>query len=277
VSSTDEFADVRRDPDPIRRGRRATDLLAVYQQRSTELARLRREALEEAHRELGLPYSQIATALGITKGRVTQIRSTAPAAARALFGVGPVTVVMPYRFQTTDRERPLVAAEDVAAGDLAKRLLESFGFATRTAQLGPDDVEIPDGDLFVICGPASSPAVVHLLDSDPRLTIDHDDTGWYIENRETQERHRSPLDDDPARAADVAYVARRTDGDRTITHVAGVHAIGSLGAVEYLTSHAAELYSATATRDFSLVVASTHDGLAITSSQAVGEPLPWTH
>lgn len=266
---------MRRDPDPIRRGRRATDLLAVYQQRSTELARLRREALEEAHQELGLPYSQIATALGITKGRVTQIRSTAPAAARALFGVGPVTVVMPYRFQTTDRERPLVAAEDVAAGDLAKRLLESFGFTTRTAQLGPDHVEIPDGDLFVICGPKSSPAVVQLLDSDPRLTIAQDDAGWYIENRETHDRHRSPLDESDTTPADLAYVARRTDGERTVTHVAGLHAIGSLGAVEYLTAHADDLYSATAGHDFSLLVESHHDGLTIIDTAAVGGPLRW--
>lgn len=275
MSPIDEFADVRRDPDPIRRGRRATELLARYQQRSTELARLRREALEEAHRDLGLPYSQIATALGITKGRVTQIRSTAPAAARALFGVGPVTVVLPYRLQTTDRERPLLASEDVAAGDLAKRLLESFDFTTRTSQLGPHDEAIPDGDLFVICGPKSSPAVAQLLDSDPRLNIANDEAGWFIENRETHERHRSPLDDDPASPVDVAYVARRTDGERTITHVAGIHAIGSLGAMEYLTAHAAELYEATAGHDFSLVVASTFDGLAITGHEALGDPLLW--
>lgn len=276
MSPIDEFADVRRDPDPIRRGRRATELLARYQQRSTELARLRREALEEAHRNLGLPYSQIATALGITKGRVTQIRSTAPAAARALFGIGPVTVVLPYRLQTTDRERPLLAAEDVAAGDLAKRLLESFDFTTRTSQLGPDDDAVPDGDLFVICGPKSSPAVAQLLDTDPRLSIANDEAGWFIENHETHDRYRSPLDDDPASPADVAYVARRTDGDRTVMHIAGVHAIGSLGAVEYLTTHAAELYTATTGRDFSLVVASTHDGLEITGSEAIGEPLFWT-
>jgi hypothetical protein len=274
VSLRDEFADVRRDPDPISRGRRATDLLALYQQRSTELARLRREALEEAHRDLGLPYSQIATAIGITKGRVTQIRTSAPAAARALFGIGPVTVVLPYRYEVTDRERPLLASEDVAAGDLVKRLLESFGFTTRTAQLGPDDTELPGGDLFVICGPKSSPAVAGLLDTDPRLTIAQDGEGWFIENRETQERHRSPSDTSDA-SADVAYVARRGDGGRTITHVAGLHAIGSLGAVEYLTAHADELYSTTAGDDFSLLIESHHDGLTITSTAPIGAPLPW--
>lgn len=276
MSSTDEFADVRRDPDPIRRGRRATELLALYQQRSTELARLRREALEEAHRDLGLPYSQIATALGITKGRVTQIRSSAPTPARALFGVGPVTIVTPYRYQVTDRERPLLAAEDVAAGEAAKQLLESFDFVTRSAQVGPDDTELPSGDLFVICGPKSSPAVTRLLDTDPRLTIAHDRDGWFIEDRQTQAHHHSPSDT-ASESADVAYVARRSEEARTITHVAGLHAIGSLGAVEYLTANAAELYSASAGNDFSLLVESGYDGLAITRTAAIGEPLPWEH
>lgn len=265
---------MRRDPDPIRRGRRATELLALYQQRSTELARLRREALEEAHRNLGLPYSQIATALGITKGRVTQIRSTAPAAARALFGVGPVTIVTPYRYQVADREHPLLAAEDVAAAEAAKELLESFDFVTRSAQIGPDDTELPSGDLFVICGPKSSPAVTRLLKADPRLTIARDGDGWFVEDRQTQDRHRSPSDTAGV-SADVAYVARRDDGDRTITHVAGLHAIGSLGAVEYLTAHADELYSTAAGNDFSLLVESSHDGLTITSAAAVGDPLGW--
>lgn len=273
--SYDEFADVRRDPDPVSRGRRATELLAVYQQRSTELARLRHEALEEAHEQLGMPYSQIATAIGITKGRVTQIRTSAPSRARALFGVGPVTIVLPYRYQVTDRERPLLAAEDVAAGELAKQLLESFGFATRTAQLGPDDQQLPEGDLFVICGPKSSPAVAQLFDSDPRLTMTEDRSGWFIENRATNERYRSPLDEATERASDMAYIARRTDGTRTITHVAGIHAIGSLGAVEYLTQQAADLYQATEPRDFSLIVASDHNGLTITRTEAPELPLVW--
>jgi Sigma-70, region 4 len=50
----------------------------VYQQRAVELARLRRAAIEEAHRDRGLSYTEIAEALGITKGRITQIRDTAP-------------------------------------------------------------------------------------------------------------------------------------------------------------------------------------------------------
>jgi len=39
---------VRREPDPLARGRRATRLLTVYQQRSAELARLSKEAVDAA-------------------------------------------------------------------------------------------------------------------------------------------------------------------------------------------------------------------------------------
>lgn len=64
MDGADDFESVRRDPDPVRRGRRATDLLTIYQQRAAELARLRRAAIEEAHREQGMSYTEIAAALG---------------------------------------------------------------------------------------------------------------------------------------------------------------------------------------------------------------------
>ena len=72
----DEFHALRLEPDPVRRGRRATDLLATYQQRSVELARIRRAAVEEARDQLGGSYTEVARAFGLTKGRITQIRSS---------------------------------------------------------------------------------------------------------------------------------------------------------------------------------------------------------
>ncbi len=68
MSSPDDFEAVRRDPDLLRRGQRATALISIYQQRATELARLRREAIEELHRNQNMSYTEIAVALGITKG-----------------------------------------------------------------------------------------------------------------------------------------------------------------------------------------------------------------
>ena len=268
----DEFAAVRHDPDPVSRARRSTALLSVYQQRSTELARLRRAAVEQAHRD-GMAYVQIAEAIGLTKGRITQIRATAPGPERVLFGVGPVTVVVPYRH---GHDRVLLAAEDIAASEHATRLLDSLGFATTTFQVGPDDDTLPDGDLFVICGPKSAPAAAHLIDHDPLLTVARGDQGWYVGERSTGATSYSPMDGEAPEPADLAYVSRRADDDRVVTHIAGLHAIGSLGAVQYLADHTAELYEATGDVSFSLVVASTHDGLEITSTATSFGPQRWT-
>src|SRR5699024_7114282 len=104
----DDFDSVRHDPDPIRRGQRTTNLLTSYQQRATELARLRRAAIEEAHHEHGMSYTEIANELGVTKGRITQIRTSAPPAQRAFFGIGPVSIGMPYRYELTAPAHPVV-------------------------------------------------------------------------------------------------------------------------------------------------------------------------
>ncbi|WIY00076.1 hypothetical protein QRX60_39420 [Amycolatopsis mongoliensis] len=71
----DEFERVHHDPDPIRRAKRSTALIETYMGRVAELSRLRKEAIEQAHDDGGMSYTEIAAALGITKGRITQIRS----------------------------------------------------------------------------------------------------------------------------------------------------------------------------------------------------------
>lgn len=271
----DDFDSVRRDPDPIRRGKRATELLTVYQQRATELARLRRAAIEQAHREQGMSYTEIATALGITKGRITQIRSTAPGPERVFFGVGPVSVGVPYRYQTTDRERPLIAAEDAQTGEQLEQLLAALALTVTRFQIEPDRVELPAGDTVVVCGPKSAPIGADLLARDPMLTMVKDDGRWWIEHRPTGERHGSPADETNAQAADLAYVARHRTDDRVIIHIAGIHAIGSLGAVHYLTSHLAEVFRETGDESFSLAVRANYDGLTITGSELAAGPYVW--
>lgn len=275
MSDADEFASVRRDPDPIRRGRRATELLTMYQQRATELARLRRAAIEEAHRDKGLSYTEIASALGITKGRVTQIRNTAPGPERAFFGVGPVSIGVPYRYQTTDRERPLVAAEDVQAGEALEQLVSDLGFATSRFQIEPEATDLPAGDAAVICGPKSAPIASSLLARDPALKFAESDGRWWIEEAAMGSRHGSPTDEDEGVAADLAYVARHREGDRVVIHVAGIHAIGSVGAVHYLSGGLDNLFRETGERQYSCVIRAEYDGLAITRSAIAAGPFYW--
>lgn len=275
MSDADEFAEVRRDPDPIRRGRRATELLTIYQQRSTELARLRRAAIEEARTERDMNYAQIAAALGITKGRITQIRASAPPAERALFGVGPVTIGVPWRYQVTDRERPLVAAEDMKAGEQAAQLIEALGFAASTTQIEPGTDHLPDGDVLLICGPKSAPIAAELLDADPALRMGEADGRWVIEHRDTGNGYVSPSDESRPESADLAYIGRHVDGDRVVLHIAGLHAIGSLGAIDYLANNAAALHGEVGERGFSMVIRADYDGLSITGTAVVSGPHIW--
>jgi hypothetical protein len=274
VPSPGEFDDIRRDPDPVSRGRRATELLTVYQQQAAELARLRRAAIEDAHHRLGLSYTQIAAAMGLTKGRVSQIRVSAPAPERAFFGIGPVSVGIPYRYQVTDRERPLIAAEDARAGAEAERLLGSYGFTVTTWQIEPHATALPAGDAVVICGPKSAPAAAALLARDPELAISEDAGRWQITSRSGQQ-YRSPADGEQPAPADIAYISRHRDGDRVIVHIAGIHAIGSLGAVRYLTASLADLFAQAGDTSFSLVTEAAYQGLTITSSRLLAGPFPW--
>jgi len=273
--SGDEFERVRQDPDPISRGKRATELLTFYQQRATELARLRRAAIEQAHREKGMSYTEIATALGITKGRVTQIRGSAPRPERAFFGVGPVSLGVPYRYQTTDRERPLIAAEDAKTGDQLEQLLSTLSLAVTRFQIEPERSEVPPGDALIVCGPKSAPIGAELINRDPALTFTKAGRRWWIEHRPSGERYGSPADEDQPQNADVAYVARHRTDERVVVHIAGIHAIGSLGAVHYLTANLATLYGETDDESFSLAVRSTYDGLDITGSELAAGPFVW--
>jgi hypothetical protein len=230
VGATDDFDDVRRDPDPVRRGRRATELLAAYQQRAAELARLRRVAVEDAHRDLGMSYTQVAAAMGLSKGRVSQIRGTAPPPERAFFGIGPVSVGVPLRHGVTDRQRPLVAAEDMRAGDEAARLLEGYGLAVTRYQVDPRTAAAPPGDAVVICGPKTAPVGAALLARDRALDMREEGGRWWIIERRTGQRLGSPSDEPGPAAADLAYIGRHQISGHVTVHIAGIHAIGSLGA-----------------------------------------------
>ena len=275
MAALDDFDDVRRDPDPVRRGRRATELLAVYQQRAAELARLRKVAVEDAHRDLGMSYTQIAAAMGLTKGRVSQIRGTAPPPERAFFGTGPVSVGVPLRHGVTDRQRPLVAAEDMQAGEETARLLEGYGLAVTRYQIDPGTAAAPPGDAVVICGPKTAPVGAALLARDKALDMREERGRWWIIQRATGQRLASPSDEPDPAAADLAYVGRHQIGEHVTVHIAGIHAIGSLGAVHYLAGHLAELFAGAGDASLSLVTRASYDGLEITGSSLAAGPFTW--
>ena len=275
MSSPDDFEAVRRDTDLLRRGKRATELISIYQQRATELARLRRETIEELHQVKGMSYTDIAAELGITKGRVTQIRTGAPARERAFFGVGPVHVGVPLRTGTDDRMRAYVDAADLATQHDAEAFLMTLALTAELFTIPPDMATPPAGDVVVICGPKSAPVGADLMERDPKLGMTRLDGRWWIENKATGERFGSPMGDQPPGNGDIGYLARHRDGDRIIVHIAGIHSPGSRGVVHYLSHHLAELYREVGDQPFSVGIRCNLDDLTVTDSGILTGPHPW--
>lgn len=276
MSEVDDFDAVRGDRDPIRRARRASELATNYQQRATELSRVRKAAIEEAHRELNLSYTEIAAALGISKGRITQIRGSAPGPERAFFGVGPVNVGVPLRYGEDHRMRTYIDASDALTQEQTESVLTSLSLASERFSIEPDRNALPDGDTVVICGPRSAPIGANLLENDQKLGFVKDDGLWRIEDHVEGNSYYSPRLTDSPEQAEFGYLARHRGEDRVVVHVAGITAVGSSGVLHYLTANIRELYGKLGDVSFSMVVRCTFSAdTEITGSELVAGPYSW--
>lgn len=267
-ATDDEFESVRRESDPRRLGRRATELLALYQQRTIELARLRREGMRRLQEEEGLSYAAVAAEFGLSKGRIGQITQTAPPAERGLFGVGPVSIAVPLR-PGGERALPVIASEDALAYERLAAYLRDLLFPVEQVRIPVGGDWTPRGDVVAICGPKSSPVTAAALAADPVLDFRQLSCGrWAIVERAGGRVFGSPVDDGVP-GCDVAYLGRLPVPGGSVLLVAGVHALGSVGAVDWLVRHAAELYREVGGGPFSLVTASRHDGERVVASEAL--------
>ncbi|NKY84417.1 nitrogenase iron-molybdenum cofactor biosynthesis protein NifE [Nocardia veterana] len=272
----DEFDEIRGYADPIRRAQRAGELIVAYQQRATELARLRKAAIEEAHSAYGRSYTEIAELLGLTKGRISQIRTSAPPPERAFFGVGPVAIGIPRRFGLEEgRRRPFFDATDQATRDALDRILTRLSLASSTFVVDPDSSDIPAGDVIVVCGPKSAPLAHALLADDEVLAFENTDEGWSISDARTGLRHSSQFQRNSADHRDVGYFSRRVAQDRVVVHIAGITSVGSLGVAHWLDSNVATIYDAGSRFVAGLVECDFDDDYTITGSKLVAGPYPW--
>jgi hypothetical protein len=243
----------------------------------TRIAQIRRQAVAEL-RAAGLSYAEVGKQLGLTRGRIAQLRTATME--REFFGGPAVTIATPLR--ATSAGAPLVAQEDVEAAMVLAGSLNAADLATELQHISPKGaIDLSPDALVVICGPKSSPVVKLLIARDPHLTFAADAAGrWSITDRTSGRVHSSPIDADPAADRDIAYVARlpRPGGGQPIVVIAGIHAIGSLGAATFLTdaTNLRTLYRTVGSRPFSMVVESqfSRSPLATLSARTAVEPRP---
>lgn len=270
MGGTGEFERVRSEPDPIRRGRRATELITRYQQRAAELARLRKEAIEEAHRN-GMSYTEIAELLGITKGRISQIKSGAPPAERAFFGVGPVAIGVPRRDAAGDeRYGPGDEAHDRAAQKLVEKVLARLSLVSSRFEIGPDSDEVPPGDTVMICEPGAAPVARQLLADDEALSLEKVDGEWCLIDKATGQRYSSPGDTGPT--TDIGFLGRREEDGRVIVQIAGVTSAGSHGVAHWLDGNVSELYEPSVRSTSAIIECDLDSDGSVTGSRPVAGP-----
>ena len=114
-------------------------------------------------------------------------------------------------------------------------------------------------NLIVITNPRLLPFVGQVLAADVNLGFRVDEKGWYLINHQTKTEYRSPADS--GSPGDYAYLGRlpRPDGRGNFLYLAGIHAMGTLGAGKYLEDHIEDLYREVKTRRFSVLLEAKYD------------------
>ncbi|MGW2585515.1 sigma-70 family RNA polymerase sigma factor [Streptomyces virginiae] len=247
---------------PVERAKAAIALMADYQGRVTELSRIRREAIEEAA-ATGMSQSEIATLLGVSRGRVGQLAAQGPPPERAFFGTDLMTVSLGGKYEAGKAPSEMgevVAREDLDNFENLRKLLGTLKLDAKYEVIPPTGiVNLNRDNHVVVCGPRLSPIIAQVLEGDDNLRFQKD-RAWHLVDLKTEEVYRSPMDEDGS-AGDVGYLARlpRLDGRGTFIYIAGIHAIGANGVVHYLENHLADLYRDVRTRRFSTLISCRYD------------------
>lgn len=258
----DDTAELGELEDPAQRAKRASELITEHQARLAELARIRREAIDDM-RATGMSQAEVAKSLGMTRGRVAQLASTGPPPERAFLGTNTITVAIGTKTEApkvTGPSGPAVAQEDIRAYENLSKLCREVSLDTTYEFIVPPGmVHLNRDNLVVICGPRLSPLLAQVIEADPVLAFASDNEGWYLTDKTSGTIYRSPMND--GKPEDIGYLARlpRPDGRGTFLYIAGIHAMGSGGVIHYLQHNLAELYREVRTRRFSALISCTFD------------------
>ncbi|MEU3273538.1 helix-turn-helix domain-containing protein [Saccharomonospora sp. NPDC006951] len=241
-----DIAAVQDIQDPRERAQRINELVDEQQAVMAELSRLRREAIEDLLRS-GMTQTDIAKLLGMTRSRISQLLAGSGRKPERglLSGSDSVIVVVPVEYAPypEGKQRPVVHHEDTEFLERVTRLAEGVGLRVETEYAGQNDfIDLNRDGLIITCGPRQSPWLEQALSADTRYGFARDDAGWFLQDKESGEKYRSPQDS--GKPQDYGYLGAlpRPDGNGFWLYAAGIHATGSRGAAKYLADNVTSLY-----------------------------------
>jgi hypothetical protein len=256
----DQLDELRQIADPIALVKRANELVNHHQEVVAEVSAIRRGALNELVSR-GKTHTEIAGLVGMTRARVGQLLASGPQPERALLGTGTLTIAAGGKVEALKANPSTMgSAETYAAYKLLSKTAEDLGLKTEYELVSPPGlVHLNRTNLIVLTSPRLLPLVGQVLEADPNLGFEQGALGWYLVDRITDHKHRSPSDS--GEPADYAYIGRlpRPDGHGTFLYLAGIHAMGTLGAATYLAAHVEDLYREVKTRRWSALIECRYD------------------
>jgi hypothetical protein len=198
----------------------------------------------------------------MTRARVSKLLSSGPNPARAFLGTGRLTVAIGGKFEGQKASGPsaVISAEALAAYNVIKDVAGSYHMDADYELVPPPGmVRLNRTNLIVMTSPRLLPLVGQVLESDPYLAFESGAQGWFLRDKETGVVYRSPSDS--GTSSDYAYIGRlpRPDGKGTFLYLAGIHAMGTLGAAQYLADNLEDLYGQVKTRRWSTLIECHYD------------------
>lgn len=267
-------SEIRAIGDPMERAKKAVQVLDSLRDVENEVSRIRRSAIEEL---IGLGKSQasVAEALGVSRGRVSQILKSGPPAERLFFGEqGTVRVLFGAKQEAGKPAGSYALAHaDHRTLEALKALSGPLALEMESELVEPPGmVNLSRDNIFCICGPRLSPVIQQVLETDPYLGFVNEGDAWHLVDKQSGKEFRSPQDG--GEPGDVAYFGRlpRLDGRGTFLYAAGIHASGPRGVVHYLNRHLTSLFKDIGTQRFSTLIACRWDDNGeISESKRVAE------
>jgi hypothetical protein len=258
----DELERLRRLEDPVEQFIYSGDVLNALDAAINEVGDIRRSALDKMRQD-GMTLAQIAERVGLSVARLSQLGAPRRRPERVLLSSSDtVHVVLPVEQAPYPEgpQRPVVHESDIAFRDDIQRLAMEFGLETETEHLPAGEyVDLNRDGLVVTCGPRQSPWLTQILASDNAYAFERDDESWYLLDKSTGEKLRSPRHRNEG--GDLAYLGTlpRPDGKGTWLYCAGIHAPGSRGGALYLSENIAKLYRETRNHLWSCLVQCDYD------------------